>query len=72
MYQSYSSDNPQARDGPADHQLLDLFGAFEDVVGRTWTCPQISVGAVCAHWPGRMLTVSVRWLPPTTPTPSRK
>ncbi len=23
------------RDGPGDHQLLDLFGAFEDVVGPT-------------------------------------
>ncbi|MFT7650482.1 MAG: hypothetical protein ACI8Y4_005254 [Candidatus Poriferisodalaceae bacterium] len=30
----------QTRDGPADHELLDLLGAFEDVVGpaegSTW------------------------------------
>jgi len=35
----------QARNGPADHELLDLLGAFEDVVGLIWTCPQISAGA---------------------------
>jgi len=29
-----------AADGPADHELLDLFGAFEDVVGLIWTSPQ--------------------------------
>ena len=34
--------DPHARDGPADDQLLDLLGAFEDVVGpaegSTWCC----------------------------------
>jgi len=33
-----------AGDGPANHQPLDLLGAFEDVVGLIWTCPQIYGG----------------------------
>ena len=28
--------DPQVRDGPADHKLLDLLGAFDDVVGPAW------------------------------------
>ena len=39
--------DPQAGDGPADHELLDLFGAFEDVVGLIWTCPLVTADAVC-------------------------
>jgi len=31
--------NAYPRDGSADHQLLDLFGAFEDVEGLIWTKP---------------------------------
>jgi hypothetical protein len=35
-----------ARDRSADHELLDLLGAFEDVVGLIWTCPLLPDVAV--------------------------
>ena len=37
--------NPYPRDRSADHQLLDLLGAFEDVEGLIWTYPLVTVGA---------------------------
>ncbi len=52
--------DPQARDGPADHELLDLFGAFEDVVDLSWTYPLVTDVAVCACWPAETLTSGVR------------
>ena len=39
--------DPQTRDRPTDHQLLDLLGAFEDVVGLSWTYPLVTAGPVC-------------------------
>jgi hypothetical protein len=36
----------QTRDGPADHELLDLLGAFEDVVGLSETYPLMTGVAV--------------------------
>jgi hypothetical protein len=34
-------------DRPRDHQLLNLLGAIEDVVGLIWTYPLVTVVAVC-------------------------
>ena len=38
----------QSRDGPADDELLDLLGAFEDVVGLSETYPLVAGGLVFA------------------------
>ena len=35
-----------AGEGPADHELLDLFGAFEDVVDLSETYPLVTSVAV--------------------------
>ena len=53
--------NPQAGDGSADHQLLNLLGAFEDVVGLSWTCPLLSGGAVFVVFAGETLPGAVGW-----------
>jgi len=37
--------DPQARDRTREDQLLDLLGAFEDVVGVSWAYPLLSGGA---------------------------
>ena len=44
--QSLALLDPQTRDGSADHELLDLLGAFEDVVGLSETYPLVPGGAV--------------------------
>ena len=41
--------NTHARDGSADHELLDLVGAFEDVVNLQREYPLVTVGAVCGR-----------------------
>jgi hypothetical protein len=38
----------QSRDGPSYHQLLDLFGAVQDVVDVIWTCLLMAGVAVYA------------------------
>ena len=39
----------QSADRPRNHVLLDLLGAFEDVVDLIWTYPQISIVAAYAR-----------------------
>ncbi len=36
------------RDRPPDDELLDLLGAFEDVVGLSWTYPLVTSAALYA------------------------
>jgi len=46
--------DPHTRDGPGDHQLLDLFGAFEDVVGpaeRSTGCWRVGLSVVFSAFP---------------------
>ena len=50
----------QARDGPTDHELLDLFGAFEDVVDLSWTYPLVTGVAVFVVGAGETATGAVR------------
>jgi len=46
QYQHSELLDAHAGDRPADYQLLDLLGAFEDVVGLIWTCPLLPDVAV--------------------------
>jgi hypothetical protein len=50
----------QPADRPADHQLLDLLGAFEDVVGLSWTYPLVAIGAFFVVGAGETATGAVR------------
>jgi len=46
--------DPQTGDGPADHELLDLFGALEDVVGPaegSTGCLSVRPSAVFSTFP---------------------
>ena len=54
----------QTQDRPADHELLDLLGAFEDVVDLSWTYPLVAIGAFLLWALGKRrpaLSVADRW-----------
>lgn len=41
--------NAHTRDGSADHQLLDLLGAFEDVEALNWASPLVPEVPPCCR-----------------------
>ena len=55
--------DPHTRDRPTDHELLDLFGAFEYVVGLIRAYPLVTAGAFPVEFSTKTATGGVRWLP---------